>query len=95
MTKIEFMQKRGVGKCAILHGCLNGSYRSWDKSKNPCPCGNSTFPNSVYYLNLESTQSVASCFSGPDDASHWQMCDFCMGMGSCYISDWMEAIYHP
>ncbi len=54
------------------------SYRSWDKSKNPCPCRNHTFPNSM---------SVALCFPGLDDALSWEMCDFCIGMGSCSSSE--------
>ena len=56
------------------------SFRSWDKSKKPCPCGNHTLPNSVHHQNLESTQPVASCFPGPHDAPHWKMFDFHMGM---------------
>ena len=28
---------------------------------------------------------VASCFPGPDDGPCWEMCDFPMGMGSCYM----------
>ena len=46
----------------FLHGCLDVSYRSWHKSKNPCPCGNHTFLNLVHHQNLESTQPVALCF---------------------------------
>ena len=39
----------------------------------------------VYHQNLEMTLPAASCFQGPDDAHHWEMCNFRMGMGSCYI----------
>ena len=78
-------RKRVCGNVWFPHGCLDVSYRSWDKSKNPWPCGNCTFPNLMHHQNLESTQPEASCFPGPDDAPHCEMCDFCMGMGSCYI----------
>ena len=60
-------------------------YRSWDRSKNPCPCRNRTFPNSVHHQNLDSIQPVVSCFPGLDDAASWEMCDFPIGMGSCYM----------
>ena len=35
MTKTQFMQKRGVGKCVISAWLRDVSYRSWDR--NPCP----------------------------------------------------------
>ncbi len=85
MTKTQFMQKRGVGKSMIFAGCLNDSYWSWDKSKIPCLSGNCTCPNSVHHQNQESTQQASSCFPGPDDAPHWEMCDSSMGMDCCYI----------
>ena len=50
------------------HCCLDVSYRSWDESKNTCPCRNHRFPNLVHYQILESTRPAVSCFSGPDDA---------------------------
>ena len=74
MTKTQFMQKTGVWKRTM-------SYRSWDESKNPCPCGNHTFPSSVQHQNLESTQPATSCFPGTDDVPR-EMCDFCTGIGS-------------
>ena len=37
-------------------------------SKNPCPCGNRTFPIDVHYQGLESMMPQAVCFPGPDDA---------------------------
>ena len=42
MTNTQFMEKRGVWKCVFLRDCLEVSYRSWDKSKNPCSCRNCT-----------------------------------------------------
>ena len=30
------------------------------------------------------TQPAALCFPGPDDTPHWEMCNFCTGMRSCY-----------
>ena len=33
---------------------------------------------------LKSTQPAALCFPGLDDAPCWEMCDFCVGMNSCY-----------
>ncbi len=68
------------------HGCLDVSYRSWNKSNKPCPCRDCTFPNLVHHQNLESTRPAASCFPGPEDAPRWEMCDFLMGVGSCYIA---------
>ena len=60
--------------------------KAWDKSKNPCPHGNCTFPNLVHHQGLESTWPVASHLPDPDDAPCWKMCDFGMDMGSCYMS---------
>ena len=40
--------RKGVcGNMQFLHGSLYVSYRSRDKSKNPCPCKNHTFPNII------------------------------------------------
>ena len=78
--------KKGVcGNVWFPHGCLDVSYRSWDKSKNPCLCGTHTFPSSVHHQNLKSTQTAASYFPRPDDAPRWEMWDFHTGMGSCYM----------
>ncbi len=33
---------------------------------------------------IRTSRPVALCFPGPDDAPHWQRCDFDMDMGSCY-----------
>ena len=77
-------EKRVCGNVWFPHGCLDVSYGSWDKSKNPCPCANHTFPSEVHHRNLERTQPAASCFPGPDDAPHWEICNFHMGMDSCY-----------
>ena len=85
MTKTQFMQKRGVQKCGIFAWLLWCFYRSWDKSKNRCPFGNRALSKSMYHQNLKSTLPVTLCFWGPDDASHWEMCNFRMGMGSCYM----------
>ena len=73
MTKTQFIQKRGVRKCVILAWLPWCFYRSWDKSKNPCPCENRTFPNKGHHQNLQSTQPVALCSPGPDDALHLEM----------------------
>ena len=56
--------KKLCGNAQFLHGCLNVSYRSWDKSTNPCSCTNRTFPNSVHHQILESTQPAALCVTG-------------------------------
>ncbi len=69
------------------HGCLDVSYRSRDESKNPCPCRNCTFPNSVHHQNLESTGPATLCFQGPDDALNWEMCNFRMGPCDYTLSD--------
>ena len=42
------------GNVWFLHGYLDISYVSWDKSKNLCPCGNCTFPSEVHHRNLGS-----------------------------------------
>ena len=77
---------KGVcGNVQFLHGCIDVSYRSWDKSKNPCLCRNPIFPNVVHHQNLESIRPVASCFPGPDDVPCWEMCGIRRGMGSWYI----------
>ena len=77
--------RKGVrGYVQSPHGCLDVSHRSWYKRKNPHPCRNCTFPKSVYHQNLESAWPVASCYPDPDDAPCWEMCDFCLGMGSSY-----------
>ena len=71
--------RKGVcGKVQFLHGCLDVSYTSWDRSKNSCLCGNCTFLKEVPHQNLESTQSAASCFPRPN--VHWK------DMGSCLFS---------
>ena len=67
------------------HGCLDVSCRSRDKSKNPSLGRNCIFLNLVHHQYLESMTLQAECFPGPDDAPRWEMHDFCMGMGSCYI----------
>ena len=71
-----------VWKCTIF--CFDVSYSSLDKNKNRCLCGNLTFPNLMHHHSLESTQPMAFWFAGPDVASCWKVCDFCMGMCSCY-----------
>ena len=53
-------------------------------SKNPCPCGNHTFPNKVHLWDLGSMRPQVMFFPGSDDALNWEMCNFCMGMGSCF-----------
>ena len=81
--------RKGVfGNVSSSHGCLDVSYRSWDKSKNSCPCRTRTFPNEVHHQTLGITQPMASCFPAPDNAHHWEMCKFHTGMGSCYNSYW-------
>ena len=86
--------RKGVcGNARFLHGCLDVSYRSCDKCKKPWPCRNCTFPNSVHHHNLKSTRPAALCFPGPGDAPHWELCDFCTGMGSCYSTElWMQDV---
>ena len=65
-------------------------------SKNPCSCGNHTFPRGVirtwqtwghrYHAFQDSLMwsRAASCLPGPDDAPSLQMCDFHMSMDSCF-----------
>ena len=53
-------------------------------SKNPCPCGNHKFPNEVHHQGLGSMKVQAKCFLGSGDASCWEVCNFHMGMGSCF-----------
>ena len=82
----------------ILHGCLDVSYRSWDKTKNPWRCWNCTFPNSVHHQNHAVTWPVTSCLPGPDDAPQWETCNFHMGVGFCYNlvhhSRWISQVTH-
>ena len=47
-------RKEVCGNVWLPHGCLDVSYRSWDKSKNPYLCINCTFPNLVHH-HLEGT----------------------------------------
>ena len=37
-------------------------------TKNPCPCGNRTFPNNVHHQGLGSTRQPAQCLPGSDHA---------------------------
>ncbi len=76
------------GCAEMCNFCMAASMfeTSWDKNKNPYPCRDRTYPNSVQHENLEITQPTASCFPGPDDAPCCEMCDFHTGMGSCYIT---------
>ena len=48
------------------------------KARKPCLCRNHTFSNSVHHQNLESTQTVASCFPDPD--GHW-----CISLGNVWF----------
>ena len=95
--------RKGVcRKVWFPHGCSHVSYRSWDKSRNLCPCRNRTFPNSVHNQNQEHTRPVASCFPGPDDAPCWEMSNFLHGHGSllCFLVvheinlQWKLATWH-
>ena len=73
--------RKGVcGNAQFLHGRLSVSHRSWDKSKNPCLCGKHTFPNLVQHQNLKNARPAALCFPDNDDAPHWEMYNFHMGM---------------
>ncbi len=53
-------------------------------NKNPCLCRNRKCPNKVHHQDLGSMRPQAECFPGSDDAPCWEICDFCMGMGSCF-----------
>ena len=44
-----------------------------------------TFPKLVLHQGLERARPAASYFTGTDGTPHWEMYDFCAGMGSCYI----------
>ena len=72
------MQKGVCGNAWFPHGCLDVSYMSWDKSENPCLCGNHTFLNLVHHYHLESTWHMASTL-GP-----W----LTHLIGKCVISIW-------
>ena len=90
MNKTQFMQQRGA---RYLHGWLGVSYMSCHKSNNLCPCRNHTFGDKVHHQNLGCTWSAASCFPGPNDAPHWEMCDFRMGMGSGYRTEYRLLVF--
>ncbi len=80
---------KGVcGNVWFPNGCLDVSYRSQDKSKNPCQCGNCTFSNLVHHQNLESTCPAASCFPGTDYVPCCEMCNLCTCMCSCYTNNY-------
>ncbi len=53
-------------------------------SKKPCLYKNCTFSNEVHHQGLGRTMSWAKCCPGSDDALSWKLCDFHMGMGSCF-----------
>ena len=40
----------------------------------------------------ESIRPVAPCFSSPDDAPRWEMCDFRTAMGSYYIDIYRSGV---
>ncbi len=60
--------------------------------QEPMPMWKLTFPKSVHHQNLVSTQPAVLYFRNPDDASHWEMCDFSMSMGSYYIVHCLSLI---
>ena len=76
------------------HGCFDLSFSLWDKGKSQCPWRNHPFSNSVRQQNMKSTRSTALCLPGSDDAPHWEMCDFCICMGSCYSDVCWYYKYH-
>ena len=82
VTKTQLMQKRGVQKCMIPHGCLDVSYRSWHKSKNPCLCGNHTFPYLEHHQNLE----ALGLWPHAPQALMIHL------IGKCWISTWTWAL---
>ena len=61
---------------------VSTSYETY--SMNPWP--NCTFPNNVHHQGLWSIRLQVVCFPGSDDAPSWEMCGFCMGIGSCFYS---------
>ena len=45
---------------------------------------NRQFPNEMHHQVLGSMKPHAECCPGSDDAPSWEICNFCMGMGSCF-----------
>ena len=78
-------RRKGMcGNVQFPQGCLDVSYKSWDKSKNPCRCTIHTFLYSVHHHGLESNQPAASCLM-----VHL--------VGKCEISTWawfLAIIFH-
>ena len=74
--------RKGVCRNALFpHGCVDVSYRSWDKART-----HAHEKLHISQLGASSEPGKHLGFLGPDDAAPWEMCDFCMGMGSCYIT---------
>ena len=68
MTKTQFLQKTGVWKC-VISACMAALMLLTGH-------GIKARTHAFLQIALESTQPVATCFPGHDDASHWEMCDF-------------------
>ena len=68
----------------LLHGCLDVSYRSWDKSKNACPCRNRT--SRCILRAWEAWGRKLSAFKAPMMHRVGKMDNFHKYMSSCYIS---------
>ena len=51
------------------------------------------FPNRCIIRTWKGSWAVASCFPDPDNASRWEMWNFCTGMDSCYISAFIYIVY--
>ena len=60
-------------------------YGSWDKSKNPYPLRNCIIPNSATAGDPGTIQPAAEMFLGPQQVPCWELCDFAMGIGSCFF----------
>ena len=59
------------------------SHGSIDKSKNLYPLRNCIIPNKAT-IGPGTMRLQAELFLGLQWLSHWELCDFSMGMGSCY-----------
>ncbi len=66
--------RKGVCRNAFLHGCLDASYRSWDKSKNSGLCENHTFPHRHGFLLYLYIYYPISTHVGPMPGGTGQHC---------------------
>ena len=96
MTSVKTSGERGCWKIGDFPTLNNPhSCGSWDKSKNPYPLRNRINPNSATARALYRNHLACSLMVlGPQQLSHWELRDFSMGMGSCYIAHTTMPLYH-